>query len=737
MDVALFRFINSSLQNPFFDRLMPIASDTPFFQPLVLILGILLICKGGARGRLCAVFVLLSLLVGDSFISSTLKHAVDRPRPYETLASVHLLVGKGSHGSMPSSHALNWFAGAMVALVYYRRSWRFMVPLASLVAFSRVYNGVHYPSDVLTGAVLGAGTAAWLIWTAEWLWQWVGPKWLRSWWERVPSLLNPGAVRPVSAPRADDGQWLQLGYLLIGALLVARVIYLAAGKIELSEDEAYQWLWSKHLALSYYSKPLLIACAQWLGTHLFGDTAFGVRILSPVISAAISLLVLRFFARERSAREGVALILVFTAMPMFAVGSTLMTIDPLSVLFWVASMVWGWRAIQPGGTTRDWVMVGICQGLGSLSKYTNLFQWICWLVVFVLIPSARGQARRPGPWLALVVNLVFLLPVLIWNQQHGWITVEHVASDGRLNEPAHFTLRYFWDFLGAESGILNPIFFWAMVVAAWAFWWGRSGVGPGSRVGARGLPAFLFAMGAPLFLFYLLFSFHSRIYPNWIAPSVVPLFALMVIFWSRFWAERRWVRNGFYFAMGLGLVVVVILHDTNLTGKIFHRTLPPAVDPLRRVRGWRETADVVEEERARLGREAFVIGDHYGIVGELSFYSAAAREAVRRGEPLVYFRRTSHPENQFYFWPDYGARRGQNAVYVQQASPPRLAPGWAGRWLWEGSNDLYLPADAALPGVPESVRKEFKSVLSRGTRDVTVRGQVVRRLQIFECRELQ
>ena len=82
------------------------------------------------------------------------------------------------------------------------------------------------------------------------------------------------------------------------------------GGIELTEDEAYQWLWSKHPALSYYSKPPMIAYAQWLGTHLWGDNEFGVRFFSPVIAAMMSLLVLRFMAREAGARVAFLLFLV-------------------------------------------------------------------------------------------------------------------------------------------------------------------------------------------------------------------------------------------------------------------------------------------------------------------------------------------------------------------------------------------------------------------------------------------
>src|SRR5213079_1179233 len=74
-----------------------------------------------------------------------------------------------------------------------------------------------------------------------------------------------------------ERRWLVSGYILILLLLLFRLVYLASGTIELSNDEAYQWLWSKHLALSYFSKPPGIAFVQFAGTWLWGDTQFGVR----------------------------------------------------------------------------------------------------------------------------------------------------------------------------------------------------------------------------------------------------------------------------------------------------------------------------------------------------------------------------------------------------------------------------------------------------------------------------
>jgi 4-amino-4-deoxy-L-arabinose transferase-like glycosyltransferase len=103
----------------------------------------------------------------------------------------------------------------------------------------------------------------------------------------------------------DSRKWLRRGYLLLGALLLYRLAYIASGLIELSPDEALFWIQSKHLALSYYSKPPMLACTQFLGTAIWGDNDFGVRFFSPVISAIIGLFCLRF-APAKSTRVSVS-----------------------------------------------------------------------------------------------------------------------------------------------------------------------------------------------------------------------------------------------------------------------------------------------------------------------------------------------------------------------------------------------------------------------------------------------
>ena len=740
LDIELFRFVNLTLINPVFEAVMPLASSSSFLGPLALAGGVLLLWKGRTRGAVCVLMMALIIALGDGQICNKLKHLTDRQRPENALPGVHrpgspsprtppqeeqvtpAMLGTQwnaplpNGASMPSSHAANWFAAAMILFIYYRRSLWFMLPAAFLVSFSRIYNGSHYPSDVLAGAILGAGYAAAGVWALNALWLWAGQRWFPLWWQRLPSLANP-VVRDEDeeaeaspAPHTTvDQHWVRLGYLWIAACLLGRLAYIASDTIQLGQDETYQWLWSKHLALSYYSKPPLIAYTQFLGTSLWGDTAFGVRFFSPVIAALLSLLTLRFFAREVNARAGFFLLLIMAATPLLSVGAVLMTIDPLSVLFWTAAMLAGWQAVQENAGTRPWLWVGLWMGLGFLSKYTELFQLLCWAVFFALWPAARKHLRRPGPYLAVLVNLLCAVPVLVWNRQHEWATLNDLAKNAEVHKTWEPTLKYLGEFLGAEAGLLNPIFFVATVWAAIAFW-RRSRHNP--RL------VYFFSMGAPLFLAYLALSFHSRVLPNWIAPSILPLFFLMMIYWDTRWRLgsvkiKSWLIAG----LALGFVAVVLCHDTDLLHKLTGRRLPVNQDPLHRIREWSAVARVAGEARRELladGKPVFIIADHYGLVGEISFYLPEAKATVKT-DPLVFYQTSPIPVNQLCFWPGYQDRKGQNAIFVSELDRERL---------------FDLP-------IPPQLQEEFESVQDLGVHNVLYHGRVLRPLQIFACRGLR
>ena len=160
IDILIFYIINLNLQNPVFDVLMPLISSVGYFSIWIFVC-VLLFIFGGKKGRNVALVCIVALVFGY-FLTEILKHLVVRPRPYAMLEGVRVLAYiDGS--SWPSGHTVASFIGAIIIGRSYSfkirgRNCKLVYPLlvfAFLVGFSRVYNGVHYPFDVISGALIG------------------------------------------------------------------------------------------------------------------------------------------------------------------------------------------------------------------------------------------------------------------------------------------------------------------------------------------------------------------------------------------------------------------------------------------------------------------------------------------------------------------------------------------------------------------------------------------------------
>jgi hypothetical protein len=274
---------------------------------------------------------------------------------------------------------------------------------------------------------------------------------------------------------------------------------------------------------------------------------------------------------------------------------------------------------------------------------------------------------------------------------------------------------------------LNPIFFLGSLWAMFAFWRQRH---------EQPLWLYFFCMGAPLFLGYWLWSFHSRIQPNWIAPAVLPMFCLMLLYWH----GRRGARPALAIGLALGAAMVILMLQSNFIGKLSGQPLPGALDPSRRVRAWKSAATLVEAEREKLaaeGKPAFIIADHYGITGLFTFYSPSARAALK-SQPLVYCASSDAPKNQLFYWPEYryeNNRRGQNAIYVSDRNLRRLEPGWVWKWLKrQPVGDDETPAPAPMP---PRLLHEFESVTDLGEFEIKYGNRVFHRLHLWACYDLK
>ncbi|MBM4165401.1 MAG: phosphatase PAP2 family protein [Ignavibacteria bacterium] len=157
-DREIFYFFNSTFTFLPFDSLMPFLTD--YHKNTYIICGILLLLiylfwKGEKNIRVAILLVIPTLIISDQLSSTVLKHFFERQRPCIALENVRLLVTCGSGFSFPSSHAVNNFAVATLFGAFFKQHrWKYFA-FTSIIAYSRVYVGVHYPSDIFAGAIIG------------------------------------------------------------------------------------------------------------------------------------------------------------------------------------------------------------------------------------------------------------------------------------------------------------------------------------------------------------------------------------------------------------------------------------------------------------------------------------------------------------------------------------------------------------------------------------------------------
>ena len=364
-------------------------------------------------------------------------------------------------------------------------------------------------------------------------------------------------------------------------------------------DEAYYWTWSRHLQLSYLDHPPMVALWIRLGTALFGDTAFGIRVLGPLVAAAGTILVVktcRILMRYRgeTTRQSVPLVagILLNAMLAVATGVLLMTPDT-PLLFFMAVFLWAAACLLHSGKPAWWLVIGLCAGLGFDSKYTMVLP-VAGLGLWCLC-SKRGRHSllTPWPWMGLSLAALLSLPVVWWNAHHEWASF--IRQGGRTGEwhPAK-ALGYFGELLGGQIGLLTPGIF-LLVVIACAHAMRRRDAVNGLLLCLIGVPCLVFAQHA----------LGDRVQPNW--PVIVyPALAILVALSGM----KGWKAAS---ALGYGLSILVIFQAA--TGLLpLNRHFDVS---LRQGGGWDGFARNIA---THANGASIVLSDEYGLASELAFH---------------------------------------------------------------------------------------------------------------------
>lgn len=157
LDMTILNAINNYCHTSNLDKIMPLITSLGNVAIVwVIIAAVLFISK---KYRRESVMILAALLLATILGEEMLKHLVQRPRPCAGVPAASLLIGKPLTYSFPSGHSASSFAAAGIIAINIKRYRVFAILLAVLIAFSRLYLYVHYPSDVLAGMLLGIACA--------------------------------------------------------------------------------------------------------------------------------------------------------------------------------------------------------------------------------------------------------------------------------------------------------------------------------------------------------------------------------------------------------------------------------------------------------------------------------------------------------------------------------------------------------------------------------------------------
>ena len=159
VDAAILKWCNTVAVSRWADTLMLFLTSQKNTWPFILLALILLVWKGGKTGRRVALMLPFCILITDQLSAGILKDLIGRARPccqQDIYPWLRLIDGCRESHSMPSSHASNMFGVATLFTLYYRKWWPLFFFIAAIISYTRIYLGLHFPSDVLAGAVLGS-----------------------------------------------------------------------------------------------------------------------------------------------------------------------------------------------------------------------------------------------------------------------------------------------------------------------------------------------------------------------------------------------------------------------------------------------------------------------------------------------------------------------------------------------------------------------------------------------------
>jgi 4-amino-4-deoxy-L-arabinose transferase-like glycosyltransferase len=436
-----------------------------------------------------------------------------------------------------------------------------------------------------------------------------------------------------------------------------RIQYINTNGIDLSTEEAQYWLWSKNMDWSYYSKPPLIAWVNYLSGTILPHGELSVKINSILIGFVtpypLYFLTKNIFHQNKIAVTAALLLLTF---PFFNYITIYFTTDSLVFVFWMFTLLYTWKAIE-SGRIRHWFLASLFMGLGLLSKYTMILFYPA-LVLFILFEKQFVRHFK-GLVVFIAVSLLFLLPVLIWNFAHDFVSFKHVfhLSGATQSYSVSEMLSNVGEYLGGQLLVLSPFYIFLIIFSVHFFKKERK-----QKLSLMGTRYLII----PVVFIWVVFSLVAvkNIEANWLIFS----YGVTPILLANYFLLNFPIKWKSIVISATVLLQILILNPSILDQWGLRKLYPPEFDTLHRFAGWKNLGEKVSEFREKqVGDKSFIFSDNYHIASELAFYVD--------GQPQTYCINLGRRMNQFDIWEGINQYSNKNfdAIYVSyNPAPPKL-----------------------------------------------------------------
>ena len=396
-----------------------------------------------------------------------------------------------------------------------------------------------------------------------------------------------------------------------------------AGRYGFHQDELYYLASSRHLELGYVDYPSIVPLLAAADQAIAPGSLVALRLL-PALAGSTIIVLTALIARELGASTRVQAWAAFAAFlsPMYIGGTLMFQTVAFDELVWAVALLVFARILRdqggsptarampapgdrgdypPGYDRRLWLLLGLVIGIGLETKFTIAALPVAILVA--LLVARRDMLATPWPWIGAAIALTLLVPNLVWQASHDWISVQYTLSHrGHTDGPIAYWLQ--------QLLLFNPLFLVP---------------GVAGMVALRRDPRFAPLVYAAIVVELIFFASGGKAY--YPAPIYPVLYAAGAI-WLDGRLRRRWPVAAFATA-SIALIVVLlplglpVLEVHTMIGQNLWKSRPDYAQMI----GWpevaQETAQVYDSLPADQRANTVIVAHYYGEAGAIDFYGPA------------------------------------------------------------------------------------------------------------------